>query len=175
MDANSFGDLVRSKITERRQGRSEAMRAALECQRQANDRAAPLLEALRAMLDRLCRDPMFSRAFPGRPEAKIADQFRDGLAVTLDGAVGMMLVSLHEDGALKMSIHPHYRVKEALDCGHRYEPEPVRGTMQDLDVFLAAVEGQLAEFLADIYLSPAASMIMPAAGEPDRDEASGFR
>jgi hypothetical protein len=102
MDANSFGDLVRSKITERRQGRSETMRDALERQRQANEQAAPLLEALRSMLNRLCRDPMFSRAFPGRPEPEIADQNIDGLSVTVDGAVGIVLVGLGEDGSLRM-------------------------------------------------------------------------
>ena len=175
LEANAFGDLVRSKITERRQGRSEAMRAAMERQRRAHERAAPLLEALRGLLDRLGRDPMFSRAFPGRPEPTIADQHPDSLMVTVEGVVGIIAVGLDEDDSLRSSIHPHFQVKAALDCGHRYGPEPLRGSMDDLATFLTTIEDHLAEFLADIYLSPAASMIMPAEGEPNRDGWSGPR
>ena len=59
--------------------------------------------------------------------------------------------------------------------GRIVRSDKLRRASEDLATFLTAVEDHLAEFLADIYLSPAASMIMPADNEPNRDGWSGPR
>ena len=71
---------------------------------------------------------------------------------------------------IHMRIKPAYELCDALGCGCSYaEATPVTGTAVDVTGFLVAAEDLLAEFLADVVVSPVASRFLP--GLPPGDVA----
>ena len=63
----SFTERLQRKIEERREGRSAFVDAAAEAQARVRTRAAPLVEAVTALVGRLAEDPMFANGV-GRPQ-----------------------------------------------------------------------------------------------------------
>ena len=163
----NFTELVRGKIEERRRGRSAAVQAAADADGRFRTRATLLLAAVSEMLGKLSDNPMFALAM-GRSEVTVRRQDKEGQegSLTFEGPVGSVSFSIDVDGSVSMRIYPSLPVASALDCGLAYGTDPVRGGPYDIDEFIPRVRDHLGDFLADIYLSPAAHLVQPEAGRP---------
>ena len=65
---------------------------------------------------------------------------------------------------LALRIMPDWPLANALGCGTFYaEATPVESDIADLPGFLVAAEDMLAEFLADVLISPLADRYLPGA------------
>jgi hypothetical protein len=166
MDA-SFTDLVRQKIEERRDGRSAAMRAAAEADDRFRALAAPVVAAASELVKQLSGDAMFSNAM-GRPEVTVRRDDKDGHrgSVKFEGETGALFFDISGGDEIRMQIMPDFVVRTALDCGVCYGLEPIKGDLSRIEDFIDRVRDHVAEYLADIYLSPAAHLLEPKSKKP---------
>lgn len=158
---NGFTELVRRKIEERREGRSETVNAAAAAEARLRERAAPLMDALVAMVARLSRDPMFANAV-GRPEVTFECVDEGAARLTFDGPTSTFAFRLEKDDDVCFHITLSARLDHALgrDFGGANGPKPLYGTLDRLDEFVVHAEDRIAELLADLYLSPAAHLVL---------------
>lgn len=169
----SFTALVRRKIEERREGRSEALNALAAAEARLRKRAAPLTDALAAMVARLSQDPMFANAV-GRPEVvfKCDNALAGEGYATFDGPAATFEFALDRDGSIRLRTYPTGIAMHALERNYASGytgSKPLSGTLDGLDEFLARVEDHIAELLADLYLSPAAHLVLGTRKKPGID------
>ena len=160
MTDTSFTALVQQKIVERREGRSAAARAASEADARFRARAAPLVARALEMMKDLSSDPMFANAM-GYPDVSIRREDADGRigVVSFAGPAGVLSFQTFEHDRIGMQIYPKPIVMGALDCGLTYGIDPLKGELSRIDDLMARVRDHIAEFLADIHLSPAAHIL----------------
>lgn len=174
-EAVPFSERLRRKIRERREGTSPAAAAAERAEAERRAALAPVRAALEGLWARLADEPVFARAFGRRPDITAEPPASDELGVLrVRGAVASVTVFVlrRHERLLKHDVEvclvPDYRICEALGCPPRYGSPPcLFGKLDDLDRLMAAVEERLAEFLAEVCLSPAAGRV--TADPPVRD------
>jgi hypothetical protein len=163
----NFTNLVRQKIEERRDGRSTAVRAATEADDRFRALAAPLVSAASELVKQLSGDAMFSNAM-GRPEVTVRRRDKDGRRgeVKFEDEAGSLFFDISGSDEIWMRIMPNFVVTAALDCGLCYAFEPIKGDLSRIEDFIDRVRDHVAEYLADIYLSPAAHLLEPKSKKP---------
>lgn len=167
MKEADFTDLVRQKIEERRDGRSAAVRAAAEADDRFRALAAPVIAAASELVNRMSADAMFSNAM-GKPEVTVRRTDKEGRRghIIFEGEAGGLLFDISASDEIWMQIMPNYVVTAALDCGLSYAIGPVKGDLSRIGDFIDRVRDHVAEYLADIYLSPAAHLLEPKPEKP---------
>ena len=170
-----FSELVRGKIEARRQAYSVAKAAADALRTQALEPIRPVHDALTAMIERLARDPIFASGFGSAPkiEFKWPAESETLPVLWVYGRVGYLRVAVSKPlsfseeqvpGSLELVIHPDWRVAEVLGKSGNYgDAAPVQGTVDDIPGFFAAAEDMIAEFLADVAVSPVGRKFLPGA------------
>jgi hypothetical protein len=148
MKEANFTNLVRQKIEERR----DAL-------------AAPLVSAASELVKQLSGDTMFSNAM-GRPEVTVRRRDKDGRRgeVKFEGEAGALFFDISGSDEIWMQIMPNFVVTAALDCGLCYAFES--SDLPRIEDFIDRVRDHVAEYLADIYLSPAAHLLEPKSKKP---------
>ena len=79
---------------------------------------------------------------------------------------------MDRDGSIRLRIYPTGVAMHALErdyAGGYTGSKPLSGTLDGLDEFLARVEDAIAELLADLYLSPAAHLVLGTGKKPSID------
>jgi hypothetical protein len=168
MKEANFTDLVRQKIEERRDGRSAAVRAAAEADDRFRALAAPVVAAVSALVKQLSGDAMFSNAMGKMPEMTVRRIDQEGRHgdIKFEGESGALLFDISGSDEIWMQIMPNFVVMTALDCGFCYAIEPIKGDLSHIEDFIDRVRDHIAEYLADIYLSPAAHLLEPTSKKP---------
>lgn len=162
MTGTSFIDLVQQEIAERREGRSAAAQAVTEADARFRARTAPLVAKASEMMKDLSSDPMFANAMV-HPKVSIRRGDVDGRIGSLSfaGPAGVLSFQTFDRGEIWVRIQPNMIVVSALDCGLSYSIDPLKGELSRIDDLMARVRDHIAEFLADIHLSPAAHILQP--------------
>jgi hypothetical protein len=157
-----FTAVVSRKIEERREGRSAAAQAAAKADARFRARADPLLTAVSNMVAILSADPMFGNAI-GRNEVTAKRDDKDGTigVVQCSGRAGVLSFQIIEGGVVLMQILPDWVATSALDCSYTYTHEPIKGDLSAVDDLIGRACDHIADFIADLYLSPAAHMLEP--------------
>jgi hypothetical protein len=157
-----FTSLVQQKIEERREGRSATRQAAVEADARFHSRAAPLVAAASDMAEDLSKDPMFVNAM-GKPHVIIKRTDNIGLcgSARFPGRAGAIVFQVHDRGTVSMRIEPEFRAAEALGCGLTYAPDSLQGDLSNIEDLIFRARDHIADFLADIYLSPVAHLLEP--------------
>ena len=170
----SFGDLLRAKVDARRRTGSTVGAAARTLRDQAFDRHRDTWDAVAGMARRLAQNPVFAAGFGTVPEVEFrheVDSLGEDIRIEVQGPVGSFSVVIAERPAtpwrpahteLRLRIKPAYELCDALGCGWTYaEATPVTSTTEDVPGFLVAAEDLLAEFLADVVMSPVVARFLP--------------
>lgn len=170
----SFGDILRAKVYARRKKASTVEATATTLRDQAFDRHRDIYDAVVGMAGRLAQDPIFAAGFGTMPNAEFnheIDGLGEDIRIDVQGPVGSLSVIIDEQPAtslrpaqtlLRLRIKPAHDLCGALGCGWTYaEATPVTGTTADVSGFIVAVEDLLAEFLADVVVSPVAAKFLP--------------
>jgi hypothetical protein len=162
MKGMNFTQLLQQKIEERREGRSAAVLAAAEADARFRTRVAPLVEAVANLAKTLSTDTMFA-ALMGRPEVEFRREDEDGYegTVRLSGRFAALSFNVMRRGGVLLRIQPGTIVMTALDCGLSYETGPIKGDWDRIDDLMACACDHMADFIADIYLSPVAHILQP--------------
>ena len=167
-----FSALVQAKIAARSRGASTVGVAVEMLRQQAFERIRPLHDALAEMVNRLAEDPIFAAAFGPSPtlELQWAKDAAERITLSFRGPVGevsVMAVRWDVPGRAdriqcELFICPEISLQGPLGCGWRYgEATPVCGELEDTQGFVVATEDMIAEFLADIAVSPVAGRFLP--------------
>ncbi len=170
----SFGDILRAKVDARRKRGSTVEATARTLRDQAFDRHRDTYDAVIGMAGRLAQDPVFAAGFGTMPNAEFrheVDSLGEDIRIDVQGPVGSFSVIIVEQPVtprwpaqtrLRLRINPAHDLCSALGCSWTYaEATPVTGTTADVSGFIVAAEDLLAEFLADVVVSPVAAKFLP--------------
>jgi hypothetical protein len=160
----SFTDMLQRKIEERRAGLSSKALAEAARDKRFRVLAAPVINALEAMRDRLFEDPLFADVV-GRPEVNVApwdDEGEDGATLSLKGRLVTFSVATDaKRDRVSLRIYPDLSTTHALNCRLSYSPDSgIKGSSKDLNAFITSVEDHIADFLADVATTPAAASLL---------------
>jgi hypothetical protein len=165
--------MLRTKINARRAHGSQVTATAEQLRQQAFERVRDVHDAVAEMATRLAQDPIFAAGFGATPKPafKWSAETPQLSSIEVDGVVGYFVVQTCCESAsqgkaervsLTLRICPEWALTKVLGCGWLYaEATPVEGDADDLSGFLVVVEDMLAEFLADVVVSPAADKFLP--------------
>lgn len=124
---------------------------------------AALATALRAMLARLSRSSLF-RALLGESTVLVVDAYGDSQGVhllTFEGKAGNFICTLTSNAAggpatLGLTAYRSLALRGQMDLGPSVgRGRWITGSMADMDGFMSAVEGFVADFLADVAMTRA--------------------
>lgn len=127
------------------------------------------------MTARLGQDPVFATGFGAEPtiQFKWSPECPDLACFEVKGPVGVIMVQFRNPPAflerpaktkLILRICPERTLAKAFGCDFFYAgATPVEGDIIDISGFLVAAEDMLAEFLADVAVSPMTEKFLPGA------------
>ena len=172
----SFTDILQCKINERRVGPSPQALAQAAREKHVRALAAPLINAIEVMRDRLFEDPLFADVV-GQPKVNMApwdEEGEDGATLSLNGRLVSfsLTVDLKRDRFM-FRIYPDTSTTNALNCRLTgYSPDSgIKGRSTDLKTFIRLIEDHIADFIADIAANPAAALLLKSSAttKPDLD------